>query len=77
LVVRYAAALTLPGVLLGLIGAWTASRFLEALLFDVEAGDPAAYAVAVAVFFGVAALAGWLPARRATRVDTVRALGAE
>jgi hypothetical protein len=77
LVVRYAAALTLPGILLGLIGAWMASRFLEALLFDVEAGDPAAYGVAVAVFLAVGALAGWLPARRATRVDTVRALSAE
>jgi predicted permease len=77
LVMRYAAGLTLPGVVLGLIGAWTASRFLDALLFDVEAGDPVTYAVAVAVFLAVGALAGWLPARRATRVDTVQALSAE
>lgn len=77
LVVRYAAALTVPGVLFGLVGAWIASRWIEALLFEVGAADPWSYAGALAVFFGVAILAGWLPARRATRVDTVQVLTAE
>jgi hypothetical protein len=77
MVLRYAAALTLPGVALGLLGAWLASRWIEALLFGVEAVDPIAYGLAVLVFLGVGLFSGWLPAVRATRVDTVQTLAAE
>jgi len=77
MVLRYAAALTLPGVALGLLGAWVASRWIEALLFGVEAADPVAYGLAVLVFLGVGLFSGWLPAVRATRVDTVQTLAAE
>ena len=77
MVVRYAARLTIPGIVLGLAGAWLASRWIEALLFGVEPGDPAAYALAVGVFALVGLAAAWLPARRATRVDTVGVLTAE
>ena len=77
MVLRYAAALTVPGVLLGIALAWGASRWIESLLFGVEAGDPAAYAGAVLVFVAVGFVAGWLPARRATAVDTVEVLTAE
>ncbi len=77
MVLRYAAALTLPGVALGLLGAWVASRWIEALLFGVEAVDPLAYGLAVLIFLGVGLLSGWIPAVRATRVDTVQTLAAE
>jgi putative ABC transport system permease protein len=74
MIVRYAAALTLPGVLLGLAGAWLAGRWLGALLYEVEPGDPVTYAGTVVVFALVGGMAAWLPARRATRVDTVQVL---
>lgn len=77
IVLGYAAALTVPGIILGLLGTWAASGWIEALLFDIGAADPAAYLVALSAFIAVAALAGWLPARRATRVDTVEVLSAE
>jgi putative ABC transport system permease protein len=77
MVLRYAAGLTIPGVVLGLGGAWVASRWIGALLFGVESGDPLAYGAAVLVFLGVGAVAGWLPAQRATRVDTVQVLTSE
>jgi predicted permease len=77
MVLRYAWRLTVPGVALGVLAAWVASRWIEALLFGVEAGDPLTYAGAVTVFLIVGLVAGWLPARRATRVDTVEALAAE
>jgi predicted permease len=77
MVLRYAAALVVPGVTLGLLGAWIAGRWIRALLFRVEPGDPWAYAAAVALFVAVGAVAGWAPARRATRVDPARSLAAE
>lgn len=77
MVLRYPAMLTIPGILLGLIGAWVGSRWIEALLFGVEAADPVAYGVAGLIFLGVGLFSGWLPAVRATHVDTVRALTAE
>lgn len=74
MVLGHAAWLTLPGIGLGLVGAWIASRWIEALLFDVEAVDPMAYGLAVVVFLAVGLFSGWLPAVRATRVEAVRAL---
>jgi len=77
MVFRYAAALTLPGILLGVVLALGGARFLEALLFGVDGRDPMAYAQAVLVFLGVGLLAGWAPAERATRVDPARTLQGE
>lgn len=76
-VLRYAAWLTLPGVVLGLAGALAGARFLDALLFDVGRGDPAAYALAAVLFLVVALGSAWLPARQATRVDPARTLTSE
>ncbi|HSM60182.1 MAG TPA: FtsX-like permease family protein, partial [Longimicrobiales bacterium] len=77
MVLRYAAALTVPGVLLGMAGALAGARLLDALLFGVKRNDPVAYTLTVLVFLGVGLLSGWLPARRATRVDTVQVLTPE
>lgn len=77
MVLGYAAALTLPGVALGLAGALVGADLLDDLLFSVGSGDPATWVITVAVFLGVALLSGWLPARRATRVEAVRVLSAE
>lgn len=77
LVLRYATALVVPGVLLGVGGAWLSARWLRSLLFHVDAVDPLVYVVVVLLFLGVGLAAGWAPARRATRVDPARTLSAE
>ena len=65
------------GLLLGLAGAFVLSRFLQSLLFGVGATDPATFALVAATLLLVAAIACWIPARRATRVNPVVALRAE
>ena len=65
------------GVAAGLAGAYYASRFLESLLFGVRPHDPATFALVTLLFLAIAALACYIPARRATSVDPVTALRAE
>jgi putative ABC transport system permease protein len=75
--VREGLTLTLGGVIVGLVGAAVATRFLEVLLFGVAATDPATFgtvALAVVLVGGVAAL---VPSIRATRVDPLVALQSE
>ena len=65
------------GVVLGLIGAALLSRSMTTLLFDVQPTDPAVYAAVSFVLIGVALLASYLPARRASRIDPLIALREE
>ena len=74
LVIRGALGMTSVGVLIGLVGGFAASRVLGSLLFGVGATDVPTFVGASVVILGVAALASWLPARRASRVDPVVAL---
>jgi putative ABC transport system permease protein len=69
LVVRQAMTLTGLGVVLGLAGAVVASRALITLLFGVSPLDPVTYIGVIALLAGVAAMAAWVPAWRAARVD--------
>ena len=62
------------GVLLGLVACVGASRLLASLLFGVSGLDPFAFGGAAAFVLGAALLAGFLPARRATRVDPTTTL---
>ena len=62
------------GLLIGLAGAWAQARLLESLLVGVEARDPWILAVVPIVLSFCALLAAWMPARRATRVEPIRAL---
>jgi predicted permease len=57
------------GVLAGVGVSLWASRFVAPLLYGLDPGDPATLVVAAAVLWAVGALAGWLPARRASRID--------
>ena len=77
LVIRQAMTLTGIGVMIGLVGAMAASRALISLLFGVSRLDPITYCGVIALLACVAALAAWMPAWRAARVDPVRALSAE
>ena len=69
--------LVLLGAAAGLALAFAGSRLLSGLLFGVPALDPVTFAAIPAVFVAVAALAAYLPARRASRIDPVRALKSE
>lgn len=77
LVVREGMGLTLVGVAIGLAGAMAASRALVTLLFGVSRLDPATYAGVVVLLAGVSAVACWIPAARAARVDPAITLRAE
>jgi predicted permease len=62
------------GLLIGMAVAVVATRVLAHLLFSVTTKDPLSYVVAALSLAGIAALACWLPARRATRVEPIEAL---
>ena len=62
------------GTVIGLVLALLASRLVAGLLYGVGATDPVAFTVVPAVLVVVAMLATWIPARRASRVNPVRAL---
>jgi predicted permease len=69
--------LVVAGVTLGVAIALAASRLVAALLFGIAATDVTTIAAAMTVMLSVAALAGYLPARRASRVDPMVALHEE
>jgi predicted permease len=75
--VRYGIALALVGVALGLGAAVGVTRVMESLLFGVRPVDVATYAAVAALLTAIAALASWLPARRASAVDPAEALAVE
>jgi putative ABC transport system permease protein len=77
LIARESGALLGVGLSLGAFGALGATRLLSGLLFGIGTADPAAFAGAAALLALAAALATWVPARRATGVDPVVALRAE
>jgi ABC-type antimicrobial peptide transport system permease subunit len=72
-----AARLAAVGVVLGLAGAVALGRSMQAILVETNPTDPAILAGAATLLAAVALVAGWVPARRASRVDPVRALRAE
>ena len=74
LVVGQGMTLALAGSVAGIIGALILTRVMAAVLFEVRATDPATFAVVVVLLLATAFVASWLPARRALRIDPVRAL---
>jgi predicted permease len=74
LVLRQTLWLTLAGIAAGVPLALGAAWYARSVLFGVSTADPLTIAVTVAILLSVAALAGYLPARRALRVDPMTAL---
>jgi ABC-type antimicrobial peptide transport system permease subunit len=73
-VLAHGLRLALPGIGLGLVGAWAASRLLQSLLFGVTGTDPLTYVTSAALLVTVALGACLVPARRAARIDPMTAL---
>jgi ABC-type antimicrobial peptide transport system permease subunit len=76
-VLGHALKVTIAGAAVGLAGAVATSRLFQSLLFEVSPIDPVAFVTASMLLIGVAALAAYVPARRATRIDPVQALRAD
>jgi putative ABC transport system permease protein len=77
LVLRQGMNLAGIGVVIGLVGALASSRALTTLLFGVSERDPVTYAGVTGTLLAVAAIACWIPARRAAQVDPAITLRAE
>ena len=76
MVVREAVLMVVLGIVVGGAGALAVSRVMTSLLFETSATDPLTLTIVVLVLGVVGALAAYLPARRATRVDPLIALRA-
>lgn len=74
MVLRETLLLVIIGVVLGVPLAIAASRLLDSMLFTVKGSDLLTIAVAILIMSGIALLAGFVPARRAMRVDPIVAL---
>ena len=77
LVLREAGFLLALGIVAGIPCAYALARAIGSLLYDVEPGDWRSLLTAVIVLSAVAAVAAWVPARRAGRVDPLVALRSE
>jgi ABC-type antimicrobial peptide transport system permease subunit len=77
LVVGGGMKLALVGVAIGLAGALGLSRLIATMLFSVTPFDPVSYAATAAVLTAIAALACYVPARRAVKVDPIVAMRQE
>ena len=62
------------GVALGLAAAFPLTQLMTAVLYGVGPHDPLTLAGVAAILVGAAALASWIPARRASRIDPVQTL---
>ncbi len=76
LVIRATLRLALIGVAIGVVASFAVARLIASLLFGITPSDPTTFAAIVLILASVAFLAGYLPARRASRIDPMSALRA-
>jgi ABC-type antimicrobial peptide transport system permease subunit len=74
MVVLQGVRLALMGVVIGLAAAFGLTRLIASLLYGVKAWDPMVFSSVPLLLMGVAVIAVWLPAMRASRVDPIQAL---
>jgi predicted permease len=77
LVMRHGLTVAAAGIAIGLAAALALTRLMATLLYRVSVTDPATFVAGPVLFLAIAALASYLPARRAMRVDPVIALRSE
>jgi ABC-type antimicrobial peptide transport system permease subunit len=73
-VLRSGLGLTAIGVAAGIVAAFGATRVLSGLLYDVAPTDPLTFACAAGALLVVAAVASYVPARQASRIDAIAML---
>ena len=74
LILKHGVVLVLSGVVIGIAGAFALTRFLASLLFGITPTDTLTFVIVSVMFFLIAMIASFIPARRATRVDPLVAL---
>jgi macrolide transport system ATP-binding/permease protein len=74
MILRQVVVLAAVGLAIGLPSALVTSKFVGSFLFGMKSNDPRALTLAVAILLGAALLAGYLPARKAARIDPMTAL---
>lgn len=73
-IIRETLTLAAIGMLIGTVASWMLARTLGSLLFGVSAADPLTFAMMLVILTTVATASGYLPARRASRIDPMLAL---
>lgn len=74
MILRDVTAMSMAGLAVGLPVAYATSKYLESFLFKMKPNDPLAWLLAVGVLLAAASIAGYVPARRASRIDPMEAL---
>jgi putative ABC transport system permease protein len=74
MVIGWGMRLVCIGAALGLVVSLAVAQLMRSLLFGLSATDPLTFAAVILLLALVALLAGWIPARRATKVDPMVAL---
>jgi putative ABC transport system permease protein len=74
LILKHGVVLVLSGVAIGIAGAFALTRFLASLLFGVTPNDAVTFVIVPVLFFLIAMVASFIPARRATKVNPLIAL---